>query len=330
MFGSAESWRKQYGVDTGGCLPSLHEDNLRLHGGTVQLDAARQAGLGGLLVERTGKSLPALWEVVSGGAHLRCPVARVPDQLARAGAGQFGPRELGMLQRYLVPAADGSVGLQEWLAAFAGPASEEPHQIEPASRGPAAGVSSPYIAQEKVPVTLRDLREDGRPTWALATGDGLPSNAPAAPVHESWPGGFREVDLVADEAARAAQAADIEWRQSMRDAPFGVKPDKYAGLPPRGVTAWGAMAASPTYARSTGFGAPHDPPYATRPGTSELDLPAAPAALEPPPPPSEHVRGSTARGAPYGNDDNAVRRAAPGRTQVSTPYASGGAWDRPH
>ena len=322
MFGTAESWRKQYGNDIDR-LPTLQEDMLRLHGGTVHLDAARQAGLGGVLIERTGKSLPALFEAMSGGAHQRISVTRVPEKLTSAGAGQLGLRELGMLQRHLIPAEDGTIGLEEWLTAF-GPFAEEALRSILAQRRPSSGQTSPFCAKRSLPKTLRNVNEDDA---------SVPSGA--APVSDTWPGGFREPDMAADETARAAMAADVDWRESaFSEAPFGVAPDKYAGLPPRGVSAWGTMAKSPTYARTTGHD--NDPPYATRYGSKEIDgcpsAPAAPAAAAPQVTPAPHVRGPQPPpllSTPYGTEDNAVRRPSSARCEVSTPYASGGSWARP-
>ena len=42
MFGTKDSWRKQFGTDRT-VLPSLLEHNLRVNGGTVELDVVLSA-----------------------------------------------------------------------------------------------------------------------------------------------------------------------------------------------------------------------------------------------------------------------------------------------
>lgn len=327
MFGTADSWRKQYGIDIER-LPSLHEDDLRVNGGTQKLDAARQAGLGALFVQRTGMNLTALWQAMSGGAG-RVPVDRVAEKLRVAGAGQLGPRELGLLQRHLIAAADGTVGLQEWLAVFG---QNVPRSIDPDARG--AGMPSPYVSERTV-TELPHMRDDND----MPGGQPVPSGGAAY----SWIGGQMDADVTADyEAARHSVASpDAEWRKRGSDmAPFGVVPDRYANQPPGGPKAsWGATGTalphSPTYAKTTGrAGAP----FATQVGTSELDHPEPRAEPGPAAPPSQVRSDAPYAWVPYGTtQDNAppqpvatpISAVRHGSSQViQTPYASGGAWDR--
>ena len=83
MFGTASSYGKPVGTELRQLegMPSLRIDNLRLNGGTVEMDANRQAVLGALFVDRTGRSLPALWEAMSGGAS-RIKLREVAEKLA--------------------------------------------------------------------------------------------------------------------------------------------------------------------------------------------------------------------------------------------------------
>ena len=144
MFGTASSYGKPVGTELRQLegMPSLRIDNLRLNGGTVEMDANRQAVLGALFVDRTGGSLPALWEAMCGGAP-RIKLREVAEKLAVQGAGILGPREQGLLQRHLVPAADGTVGRDEWLATFGPYADLEagaPASRHPSSKRAVSGV----------------------------------------------------------------------------------------------------------------------------------------------------------------------------------------------
>ena len=311
MFGTKDSWRKQFGTDRT-VLPSLLEHNLRVNGGMVELDAARQAGLAKILIERTGqKDLLALWKVVSGGATRVAVDARgVPERLAVVGAGILGPRELGLLQRHLLPAADGTVGVEEWMTAFgtsgAGTKRSAQDEAEPVAGKP----TSHIIAREELPHLRADNDMPGVPMPSGAA----PAGEPVA-VSANWPGGYKEEDVVADVEARLIDAANSEWRQTPRVAPYSMLPEKeakeeeYNPLPGRSAK----PLLSPTYAMTT-----ENPPYATRYGDASERLTArgSPNALR-----------QQGMATPYGTTFNMAGQASRLGHEVTTPYASGGLWD---
>ena len=261
MFGTASSYGKPVGTELRQLegMPSLRIDNLRLNGGTVEMDANRQAVLGALFVDRTGRSLPALWEAMCGGAP-RIKLREVAEKLAVQGAGILGPREQGLLQRHLVPAADGTVGRDEWLATFGPYADLEAGA--PASRpepvASAAGQATPQLMSFG---ELPHIRHD----YGLPNAQHDPPTGYKTAVGVNWPGGHHMDELKAEKEKRLSTPRKSLPESAHTNAPYGLSTPRDMKGRPTGAPDE-VLLTSPNYALTTA-----DPPYATRFGTSELD-----------------------------------------------------------
>lgn len=320
MFGTdAGAWRKQVGY-TLDRLPSLHESDARLNGGTVDLDKGRLQHLARLMVERTRRSLPALWAYASYGEE-SVVFGRLCERLSSSGVGVFSHRELGVLQRGLMPSSDGVVRRAQWEAAFAEVQVGAVAQAE-AAEAPAAGMPSVWTTIETALPSMHDeidpVANHGQPVGihnsTVVTGGTLPAGAPPPTpgANETWPGGFHKAAL-AEDAARNAVAVDENWQQhgGPQIAPYANQQTPQVPVNQPRVEMLNSPTFHPTIER---------PPFATRGsfGGSDLDAPHAahaPPALAPAP---------SQLGEPFGTDRNALPTPASPRVAVTTPYASGG------
>jgi len=284
-------------------MPSLYESELRANGGAAEVDASRLSALGTELVNRSGLSLQSLWSKACGGEP-DVELARLPERLSAAGAGAIGPRELGQLQRFIPAANHGRIGWQQWSAAFGLDAF-----AAPVSGTPTAGLPSPERNRLKdLPSRMPEVTPGGR-----RTEQDTPRSMPAS---ETWPGGFREVDVQADVQSRLAISIASDRPQTPRKPPYGTIED--VGAPPST-----RPLASPTYKTTTDC-----PPFAVGAGTSALGLPGRPLSIAPP---SPSLR------SPYAWDGSGSALATPSvrkpgefapPTATTTPFAAGGLWDR--
>ena len=300
MFGTAESWRKQYGVGVDR-LPSLLESDVRANGAAGGIDAMRQIGLGNLLVTRTGRSLPELWRMVSGGNE-RMRYDQLHQRLSGAGAGVLGPRDLGVIERCLLPdPKDGTIGRAQWEATFevveAPTTSNVAYGLTPAPAGRTTPRSMPMEMSKESGIgmdsELPGMRHDDNATPGERA---LPS--PAASTR--WPGGFSDPDLMGhSEAVPPAAGSTNRVR-----APYAIEADRLAPAPapPPGH----AMRTSGTNAITT-----EHPPYATI-----SDLRAPPRLMSP------NVPIKT----PFGTDANATRQGPSSRSVAAAPFATGGTY----
>ena len=207
MFGGADSCRKQYGTLKDGDLPAIREYMTQVHQGTCA-----PSTLGRFLIQRTGKSLSDLWMSMAGlNEHARIPFHRVPERLAACGTGILAPHELGQLQMLLRPAADGSVGYEEWSAAFSLSGAE----LIPTEVVPTAGMST----------AESNARHDYLPHMRM---DGVrhgESSVPTSyrPASQQWPGGWVQQELEYQEGTRsvASNASTVERART----PFATDAD---------------------------------------------------------------------------------------------------------
>ena len=299
MFGTAESWRKQYGVGVDR-LPSLLESDVRANGAAGGIDAMRQIGLGNLLVTRTGRSLPELWHIVSGGNE-RMRYDQLHQRLSGAGAGVLGPRDLGVIERCLVPdPKDGTISWAQWEATFAvveAPTSSNvAYGLTPAPAGRATPRSMPMEVSTKSSIGMDSELPGMRHEDSTTPGErALP--APAASTR--FPGGFSDPNLM-DHRETMPLASESTHRVR---APYAIEADRLAPAPapPPGS----AMRGSGTNAITTDH-----PPFATI------------GDLRPPGPPvmSSNLPIKT----PFGTDANAIRQSASSKTVAAAPFATGG------
>jgi Ca2+-binding EF-hand superfamily protein len=247
-----------------------------------------------LLEERTGKNLMAIWKLVSKGEP-RVQFNLLPERLSTIGAGILSTRELGVLQRSLAPTGSGFVSEAQWFAVFAD---------APASGRDGAATAGAPTQKATLDASLPGMRVD-RPPQPTA----LPS--------ETWPGGFKAVDIAEDQE-RAAVAIDDEWQRTGCVVPYSRDTD----LP---MQSRKATLLSPTFNETTSAGRT---PFATRQGLSEIDGRPRIAAG---PPDGEQLAAKFATGlnltptaqAPFGNSENAVPSRPPpmGAERVTSPFA---------
>jgi hypothetical protein len=269
MFGSAQSCRKQYGLERDDNLPSIRNQMTEFLEGRPQ-----SVTVGALLVERSGKSLHELWGAVAAGfPEGRVPIYRIAERLTVAGAGILGPREHGQLQKILQPASDATVGFEQWAAAFGITAMQ---QNTPVYAIPPAGVAT---------LTLNSLAEVLPHERSAASAP--PPTSPSA--SNQWPGGFIEAQMQSDVCDRLA-AGRVETQSNF---PFGTDADQRTyELPVCGGPA------SPTFSGSCGW--PH--PFATEGSLSVIPPPTPNASTSTAPPfaitPDPHKPG-VMRGKPH-------------------------------
>lgn len=303
MFGTAESWRKQYGAGTlyAQRLPSLIESDLRAVGGTEAVDHSRLLALGGLLVERTGKSLEELWQLICGD-HAHCPYDQIAPKLSRAGVGMLGPREWGVLERFLRPDQTGGMITREaWLSAFS-----EGAQV-------AAAKARGQITEPAGQIPKDNERPAGQGPHMV--------------------GGHSEPDFLSPrplEQSSAAAASVDEWHRSGgSQAPFATTRDldlcTQTSLPNFGSPTYGITVDRPPFATSGVGVAPCSL------DTREFSMPSAPYAT------SENIHPASSKdfqpadvsyGAMERRSENLEKRppARSGRLG-SSPFATGNGWD---
>ena len=232
VFGSPDSCRRRYGVRKDNNLPSLNAHMTYACRGTPE-----PVTVGQLLVSRSNKPLHVLWTDIEGRVpNARVPIHRLPEKLAAAGCGVLGPRELGQLQRILVPAADGSTGYSEWAAAFHLTGQES----IPNGGMNAAGIGTAGITELGIICNMRNETEAART---------LQPPGAAAP----WPGGFGDASI--DEDRRGRLAASVGDATKRERIPFATEADRDRDTR---APATPHCCASPTYAQTI-----HAPPYAT-------------------------------------------------------------------
>jgi hypothetical protein len=206
MFGGPDSCRKQHGSlikdNEAFTLPSMRSRMTQLTSGTTA-----PSKLGSWLVERTGKPLDAIWVALSQQYGSRVPIHRLPERLQAIGAGVLGSRELGQLHQDLRPAADGTIGYDDWVAAFCLAEPTTP-QNQPAYAGM---TTAEYTTRmESIP----HMRE------------GAPLPDAQAPYGvQLWPGGFRSEDIRDECMQRLAASGHAE---PVGRSPFATDRDKQA------------------------------------------------------------------------------------------------------
>ena len=279
MFGTAESWRKQYGAGTlyAQRLPSLVETDLRAVGGTDAVDHSRLVTLGGLLVQRTGKSLEELWHVVSGGS-VQCPYDQIAPKLNRAGVGLLVPREWGVLERVLRPdQTGGMVTYTAWMATFspgAQVAADEARGalVEPAGQAP---------KDNRKPAGEGPHMVGGHSERDFLSPRPLEQSAAAAARVDEWHRSGGSQPPFATTGDDANQLATSSRQEASIGSPtFGITTDRPpfatsgASIAPCGLDSRGSSTSSIPYATSDNiYFQPADVSYGSRERRSEKRMP---------------------------------------------------------